>query len=65
MQRFASNRYNRIRAAHPDAPEEEILALWTEETYRDSVPPDRLARLCQMIRDSSAKHEILPPGPIT
>lgn len=44
-------RYNRIRQAHPDAPEQEILALWTEETYRDSVPAERLAKLCQMIRD--------------
>ena len=55
MQRFASNRYNRIRTAHPDASEQEILALWTEETYRDSVSPDRLARLCQMIRDSAPR----------
>lgn len=44
-------RYNRIRQQHPEAPEQEILALWTEETYRDSVPAERLAHLCQMIRD--------------
>lgn len=53
MHRFASNRYNRIRAAHPDATEQEILALWTEETYRDSVPPERLAHLCRMIREDA------------
>lgn len=53
MHRFASNRYNRIRAAHPHAAEQEILALWTEETYRDSVPPERLAHLCRMIREDA------------
>ena len=50
-------RYNRIRQANPDAPEQEILALWTEETYRDSVPADRLAHLCQMIRDDVRQPE--------
>lgn len=53
MRSFGSQRYNRIRQQHPDAPEEEILALWTEETYRDSVPAGRLAHLCQMIRDDA------------
>ena len=52
MRSFAAARYNRIRCANPGASEPEILALWTEETYRDSVPAERLARLCAMIRQA-------------
>ena len=47
---FGAARYRRIRQADPDASEPEILARWTEETYRESVPAERLARLCELIR---------------
>lgn len=53
MRSFGTVRYNRIRQQYPEAPDQEILALWTEETYRDSVPAERLAHLCQMIRDDA------------
>ena len=36
-----------MRAAMADA---EVLALWTEETFRDSVDPVFLARACAEIR---------------
>lgn len=52
MRSFGAARYNRIRQAAPDASEPEILALWTEESYRDSVSPERLAHLCAMIRQA-------------
>ncbi len=43
-------RYERIRGANPGASEREVLALYTEETYRDSVSPERLADLSVRIR---------------
>lgn len=52
MRSFAAARYNRIRQANPGASEPEILALWTEETYRDSVSAEQLAQLCAMIRQA-------------
>ena len=50
MHSFAAVRHARIRHANPHASEQELLALLTEETYRDSVPPERLTQLCDMIR---------------
>lgn len=44
-------RMSRIRARHPDASEAEMLALWTEETYRGTVDADFLARACAAIRN--------------
>ncbi len=43
-------RYNAIRARNPAASESELIALWTEETYRDTVDPAFLARACAAIR---------------
>ena len=47
-------RFERIRSLHPEASEQEVLALYTEETYRDSVSAERLAQLCAKIRESPA-----------
>lgn len=47
---FDELRYNLIAARNPNASEAEILALWTEQTYRDSMEPTALARWCDMIR---------------
>lgn len=43
-------RHNLLAARHPDAPESELMALWTEQTYRGKVDPDFLARACAAIR---------------
>ncbi len=45
-------RYERLRSLHAAAGEQEVLALYTEETYRDSVPAEQLAQLCAMIRQA-------------
>ena len=45
-------RYERLRSLHAAAGEQEVLALYTEESYRDSVSPERLAHLCAMIRQA-------------
>ncbi len=42
-------RYNAIRARHPEASEAELMAIWTEETYRGTVAPGFLARACAAI----------------
>ena len=43
-------RMHRIHLNNPAASEAEVLALWTEETFRDSVDPGFLARACAEIR---------------
>lgn len=43
-------RYEFIRSRHPGAAEAELMALWTEQTYRGSVDPGFLARACAAIR---------------
>lgn len=43
-------RYTAIRARNPAASEAELISLWTEETYRDTVDPAFLARACAAIR---------------
>src|SRR5688500_5255564 len=35
---------NQIAARHPEATQGELMALWTEETYGDSVDPAFLAK---------------------
>ena len=43
-------RMHRIEQNNPGATEGEVLALWTEETFRDTVDPGLLARACAEIR---------------
>ena len=47
-------RYERLRERHPAAGENELLALWTAETYRQSMPADWVARAVALIRRVSA-----------
>ena len=49
-----SIRFERIRRLNAGATGQEVLALYTEETYRDSVPTERLAQLCAKIGESPA-----------
>ncbi len=44
-------RYERIREKHPGASENELLALWTEQTYRQSMPPEWVTKAVSMIRE--------------
>jgi hypothetical protein len=53
-QMAAEIRFQRFRERHPGASDEELLALWTEETYRGSVDPQYLARVCALIRAGAA-----------
>ena len=43
-------RLHRIALRHPAASESEVLALWTEETFRGRVDDGLLARACAEIR---------------
>lgn len=43
-------RLHRIAGQHPGASESEVLALWTEETFRGRVDDGLLARACAEIR---------------
>ena len=43
-------RMKRLRERNPGASEAELLALWTEETYRGTVDAAFLARACEAIR---------------
>jgi len=43
-------RYEMIRQRHPGASESELIALWTEETYRNSLDPTFLAKAVAAIR---------------
>jgi uncharacterized protein (DUF924 family) len=47
---FDDLRYERLREKHPTAAEHELLALWTEQTYRHSMPPDWVAKAVALIR---------------
>jgi hypothetical protein len=49
----AQIRYDRFRERNPGASEAELLALWTEETYRGSVDAGFLARVCRAIREGT------------
>ncbi|MBI5949356.1 MAG: hypothetical protein HY875_14555 [Chloroflexi bacterium] len=53
-----SLRYELIRQRNPGATEAEVTALWTEETYRDTVEPAFLAKVVAAIR--AGPH---PPAP--
>jgi len=43
-----------LRYQHPNASEVELLALWMEEAYRDSVDPGLLTRASEIIRARGA-----------
>jgi hypothetical protein len=43
-------RLSAIRERNPGLSEAELMALWTEETYRGQVDADFLARACADIR---------------
>ena len=43
-----------LRSQHPRASDAEILALWTEDAYGESVDPRLLARACALIRSRGA-----------
>ena len=43
-------RFNLIRERNPGAPESELTALWTEETYGHSLAPAFLANALAAIR---------------
>lgn len=43
-------RLDRLRQRNPDASDWELMALWTEETYRGKVDAGFLARACDAIR---------------
>ncbi len=47
-------RYEAIRARNPELSDGELTALWTEETYRDRLPADFLARALAVIRERGA-----------
>ena len=47
---LADFRRGYMQSQNPAASESEILALWTEETYRETVEPAFLARACAEIR---------------
>ncbi len=47
---FDELRYNVIRQRHPGASDAELTALWTEETYRETVASDFLAKVVAAIR---------------
>ncbi len=47
-------RYEAIRRRNPEASAAELTALWTEETYRDRLPADFLARALAAIRERGA-----------
>ncbi len=47
---FDDLRYNLIRQRNPGASESELTALWTEDTYRDTVDPAFLAKVVAAIR---------------
>lgn len=49
-------RLTALRQRHPEASEQELIAIWTEERYRDRLPADFLARACEAIRNYE------PPG---
>jgi hypothetical protein len=44
-------RMEQMRQRNPGASDAELLALWTEQTYRGSVDDDYLARVCTAIRE--------------
>ena len=44
-------RLHMLRQRNPGASDAELLALWTEQTYRGSVDDDYLARVCTAIRE--------------
>ncbi len=43
-------RYEMIRQRDPSASESELIALWTEQTYRHSLAPEFLAKALAAIR---------------
>lgn len=43
-------RLKRLRERNPQASDAELMALWTEETYRGTVDASFLARACDAIR---------------
>jgi len=47
---FAVNRYNQIRARHPEATHGELMALWLEDQYGDSLNPRFLAGAKEYMR---------------
>ena len=51
---FDELRYDLIRQRNPGASEAENAALWTEETYRDSVDPAFLEKVAAAIRSRPA-----------
>jgi hypothetical protein len=40
-----------LRARRPHVSENELLALWTEQTYRQSMPPEWVAKAVALIRE--------------
>ena len=56
-------RYDLLRQRNPGAPESEIVALWTETTYRDSLKPEVLAGALAAIRARGAKEAAASSGP--
>jgi hypothetical protein len=53
-------RYEMIRQRNPDAAEPELIALWTEETYRHSLAPAFLAKALAAIRARGAAGPATP-----
>ncbi len=49
-EQFWEMRRDQLRRKHPGASQHEIMALWVEQTYRDSLPPDFLAKAAASIR---------------
>lgn len=47
--------YEALRSRKPDAGENELLALWTEQTYRQSMPPEWVAKAVAMIRERALR----------
>jgi hypothetical protein len=54
-------RYQVIAARHPGAPDSELLALWTEQSYRGAVPDALLERALAAIRAGGASAATADP----
>src|SRR5437773_1406116 len=48
---FDELRYERIREKNPNAGERELVVLWTEQTYRQSMPAEWVAKAVALIRE--------------
>ena len=48
---FDDLRYEGVREKHPEASENELLALWTEQTYLQSMPAEWVAKAVALIRE--------------